>query len=699
VSIGQPLPRLDGREKVTGRARYAADHQLDGMLYGAFVTATVPAGRVRGIDATPATVAAGGVVVLTHEDMPRYGEAPEVISAGAHLPMQDDVIRYEGQPLAIALAETPEEAEHAASLVRVEVEPADFRPHPGPDDAGAVVPPESAYTWFPTSIEHGDVEAAIAGSPVLHEGTYVQPSRHHNPIETSATLAHWRDGTLTVIDAVQHVYGVQWVLCGVFGLEPEKVVVRSEHTGGGFGCKGFIWPHQVLTPAAALIVDRPVRIALRRSQMYGMVGYQPQVVQSIALAADDDGHLRALRHDSANVTAVYNDWVEYATEGTKSAYATPVMKLTQRVQRANVCLPTAMRPPTEGCGVFAIECAMNELADRLGVDPLELRLRNYAEVDPDSGKPWSSKELRACYREGAAAFGWRAEPRREGNWILGQGMATCLHGGAPQAGSRARVRLRADGRAVVECGFQDIGTGTVTVVAQLVGDLLDVKPERVECRMGDTNLPEAAPTYGSTTTMSVGGAVIGAARKLRTDLGLGEDDRWASISAAIRERGVEEVSAEGSFSPAEDSPAVMRTFGAVFVEVAVDPELGLLRLRRAVGRYSVGRIMNPRTARGQMVGGIVWGWGKAALEESRQDRRLGRWLSKDLAGVALPVNADIPAEVDVDFIDEFDAASPIGGKGIGEVGATGVEAAVVEAVFHATGRRIRKLPITPAKLI
>lgn len=313
MSIGVPLTRPDGRAKVTGEARFAADHRLDGMLHGVFVTATAPAGRVTAIDADAAQSIDGVACVLTHADMPRYGEAPDVLSAGAHLPMQDDEIRHEGQAVAIVLAETLEAAEHAASLVRVGVEAKPFTPHPSADLAGATPPRESPYTWFPTEIVKGD--AAAAAAPVAHEAVYVQPSRDHNPIEPSATLADYRDGTLTLVDAVQHVHGVQAVLAPIFHLPLEQVRVRAPHTGGGFGCKGFIWPHQVLIAAAAIVTTRPVRIALTRAQMYGMVGYQPQMVQTVALASDDQGHLTALRHDAVNVTSVTDDWVEYAHRG------------------------------------------------------------------------------------------------------------------------------------------------------------------------------------------------------------------------------------------------------------------------------------------------------------------------------------------------------------------------------------------------
>jgi xanthine dehydrogenase YagR molybdenum-binding subunit len=351
---------------------------------------------------------------------------------------------------------------------------------------------------------------------------------------------------------------------------------------------------------------------------------------------------------------------------------------------------------------------MNELADRLGIDPLQLRLANYADSHPVTGQPWSSKKLRECYEDGARAFGWRgrpSEPERDGDWLVGQGMADCAMG-CFRNPSDADVRLHADGTAVIEAGFQDIGTGTLTIFPQLVAGVLGLEPGMVSCAMGDTVLPQAGPTFGSSSTMGVGAAVMVAAHdaleKLRERSGeeLGEAPGVGALSAAMRAAGIEQLVGSGHFQPDDEIPYALRTFGAVFVEVGVDAELGLVRLRRVVGRYSVGRVVNPRTARAQMVGGIVWGWGKATLEASHHDRHLGRWISQNLAGVAVPVNADIPSDVDVGFIDEVDEhASPIGGKGIGELGATGVDAAVADAVFHATGLRIRELPITPDKLL
>ena len=707
AGLGVPLPRQDGPAKVTGAARYASDHLAEGMLYGVLVGAPVPAGRLRAIDADAARDLPGVTHVLTHAEMPKLAAPPVPPAASARVPMQDDEIQYEGEPIAIVLAQTVEAAEHAASLVQADVEPAPFTPHPRGNRAGADVPRESGYLSGPTDAEHGDVERALARAPVHLDATYVQPSRHHNPMEPSATLAQWQDGTLAMVDATQWAYGVRIVMCALFGIAPEQVRVRSPHTGGAFGCKGLVWPHQIIAAAAAQITGRAVRVALSRAQMYSTVAYQPQMVQTVSLAASGDGRLAAIEHESINVTSASDDFVEYATMASQTTYAAAAIRVRQRVHRANVNLGTAMRAPVEGCGLWALGSAINELAAKLQIDPIELRLINHADVHPFTGQPWSSKRLRECYELGARAFGWRrrpSEPERDGPWLVGQGMADCAMG-TFRFPSSAHVRLYADGRAVILSGTQDIGTGIVTILTQIACGVLGLEPGLVSCEIGDTELPEAGPTFGSSSTMGVGAAVMAAAQdalaKLRERSGeeLGATPGTGALSAAMRSAGIEELVGVGSFAP-EDSPYALQTFGAIFVEVGFDPELGIIRLRRAVGRYSVGRIVNPRTARAQMLGGIVWGWGKATMEASRQDERLGRWLSKNLAGVALPVNADIPADVDVEFIDEVDEhAGPIGGKGLGELGATGVDAAVADAVFHATGRRIRELPITPDKLV
>ena len=707
AGLGVPLPRQDGPAKVTGAARYAADHVVEGMLYGVLVGAPVPAGPRRAPCALAARDVPGVTHVLTHAEMPKLAAPPVPPAASVRVPLQDDEIRYEGEPIAVVLAQTLEAAEHAASLVQADVEPTPFTAHPRADRAGAEVPRESGYLSGPTDAEHGDVERAVADAPVHHEATYVQPSRHHNPIEPSATLAQWQDDTLTMVDATQWAYGVRIVMCTLFGIPPEQVRVRSPHTGGAFGCKGLVWPHQIIAAAAARITGRPVRIALSRAQMYSTVAYQPQMVQTVSLAASGDGRLAAIEHESINVTSVSDDFVEYATLASQTTYAAPAIRVCQRVQRANINLGTAMRAPVEGCGLWALGSAMNELAAQLQIDPVELRLANHASAHPFTGQPWSSKKLRECYEQGARAFGWRrrpSEPERDGPWLVGQGMADCAMG-CFRFASAAQVRLHADGRAVIQSGTQDIGTGIVTILTQIVCGVLGLEPGLVSCEIGDTELPEAGPTFGSSSTMGVGAAVLAAAEdalaklRERSALELGEAPGAGALIAAMCSEHIEELVGAGSFTP-EPSPYALHTFGAIFVEIGVDPELGIVRLRRAVGRYSVGRIVNPRTARAQVLGGIVWGWGKATMEASRHDERLGRWLSKNLAGVALPVNADIPSASAVAFIDEVDEhASPIGGKGIGELGATGIDAAVADAVFHATGRRIRELPITPDKLV
>ena len=736
MTIGQPLPRPDGPIKVTGSARYAADYARPDMLHAAVVTATIAAGRIRAIDATAALREPGVTHVLTHKDMPRLKPADAPMMAQSFIPMQHDDIRHEGQPVALVLGETLEASRAGARAVvtdydaaePVRLTPADWVAI----DRVAVTPRESGFLFFEPSFEKGEIDpdfmkgdpdAQLTGGAQRIEAVYTQPPRHHNPMEPSATLAWWDGDTLTLHDASQHVFGVQRVLASLFDMPAERIRVVSSHTGGGFGVKGWIWPQEILAPAAAKVVGRPVKLVLSRADMYSFLGYQPRFAQKLTLGADLAGRLTALAHDSVNLTSITDDYIEYAIEASKGLYATPAMRLGVRVERANVAMPTAMRAPVDGPGLWALESAMDELAHRLGMDPLDLRLANYAEEDPATGEPWSSKKLREAYEEGALLFGWRERPRasqHDGDWLVGQGMASCTMGCFRHPSPGAEVRLRRDGTAVVRAGTQDIGTGTLTVFPQIAADLLGLSPDKVTMETGDTTLPEAGPTYGSSSTMSVGAAVLMAAQDARARLArlanlppdeaemahgqirrIGGKDGGQSIADVLRGADIEEVVGSGAFDPTQHGEGyAMRTFGAVFVEVGVDPELGLLRLRRAVGSYSVGRIVNPRTARSQMTGGMVWGWGMAAMEQSRYEPALGRFLSKNLSGVAIPVNADIPAAIAIHFVDEVDErASPIGGKGIGELGATGVAPAVANAVFHATGKRIRDLPITPEKLL
>ncbi|HKA43748.1 MAG TPA: xanthine dehydrogenase family protein molybdopterin-binding subunit [Burkholderiales bacterium] len=697
TGIGAPVGRPDGAAKVTGRAKYAGEEMPAGTLHAVLVTSTIASGVVTDIDAGHARRVAGVVRVLTHESLPKLAPAPVPPAAQSFMPMQDNRVMYEGQPVAIVLAETLEAANEGAGQVKVT-----YR-------AGPLSTFAAAESVKPRSENNGYAFAEIetrAGQPpdpsqvkARIDETYSTATRHHNPMEPSTTLAEWRGDEISLHDATQWTYGIRYALAAMLGIEPRKIHVRCPYTGGGFGCKGYVWPHQVLAVLSAKVVGRPVRLNLTRQGMYTGSGYQPEVVNRVQLAADAGGRLLSIVHDSTNVSSLFDDYVEFGAAGTRGLYASGEIATSTKVRHCNAGTPTAMRAPHEGPGLFALESAMDELAAALDLDPLELRLRNYAEVDPADGRPFSSKKLRDAYLEAARRFGWEKRPARprmmrEGHWLIGWGMASCIMSTFRFASS-ARVRMRADGTVTIETGTQEIGTGPYTVMPQIAAEVLGVPLERVKLILGSTDLPETGGTFGSSTTLSTGSAVKDACEKLKPKLPLLEK--------------MSEISADGVWKPHGDvgfdatggkSGYSMHTWGAVFAEVAIDESLGLVRLRRAVGGYSAGRIINPRTARSQMIGGIVWGYGQAVLEESVMDARYGRYLSKNLSGVMLPVNADIPTDIDVFFVEEHDPhASAIGARGIGELGATGVSAAIANAVWHATGKRIRKLPIRLSDVI
>lgn len=726
---GEPITRADGRVKVTGAAHYAGDANYPGQAYAVFVASTIPAGRVSSIDASRAVQLRGVVRVLTAADMPRVHADLDKITvpplATRFTPMQTDEVMHEGQAVAMVIGESLEAAEAGASAVRVTYHKSTFVvPEMAP--VRPVDPVKGNYSKASMlEFRKGDAAKSIAAAPRKAGGTYTQPSRHANPMEPSAILAVWSGDRLTVHDAVQHLPAVQNTLAATFGISPAQVRVIAPHTGGGFGAKAFIWPHEILTAMAARVMGRPVKLVLSRQHMFAMVGPQPQMNQDVRLGANTDGKLLGISHAVDNITSLTDDYVEFGSIPGRSFYACDNITTTQQVRRGNITLPTFMRSPWDGPGSWALGSAIDELAHTLNMDPLDLRLKNYAEVDPESGNPWSSKMLREAYEEGARRFRWRSRPKggtRDGHWQIGCGMADCSQG-QPRFHSTARVRLKADATALIESSICDIGTGPATILPQIVADVLGLDPRRVTTLSGDSNLPYAAPTYGSGTTISTGAAVLQAAQHLRAKLArlvdwpadavtmrdghLINENESRDIQGILTEAGISELASDGSFDPPGGAAVDMgapghptRTFGAIFVEVGVDRDLGLLRLRRATGIYSAGRIINPLTSRSQMIGGIVWGWGMAAMEASHFEPTLGRWLAKDLAGVALPVNADIPPQINIGFVDEFDASSgPLGAKGIGELGATGVAAAVGNAVFDAIGVRVRDLPITPDKLL
>ncbi len=733
-AIGQPMSRVDGRRKVTGGARYTADISLPRAAHAAIVHSRIANGRTVSIDTTPAARAPGVLAVLTHHNLPRLKPVPwsHLHPQGqTYLPLQDDKIHYAGQPVAIVVAETLDQAAYAGTLIKIEYEvdrPVVFKPQMAREAV------EPAQRMWPLRSSVGDAEKATADAAVKIERTYTMPDRHHNQMEPHATLALWDDdGTLTLYDSTQMVVGTRRLASLVLGVPEEKINVVCEFLGGGFGGKSWSWPHTLLAALAAKAVNRPVCLPLTRAQMYSMVGHQAATVQTIALGSDRDGKLTGIRHDSVSPTSVFDDYVEYAALASRHLWrASGGISTSHRVVYVNRNTPVVLRAPMEAQGHFALESAMDELAYATGVDPVELRLRNDTDTDPYSGRPFSTRAMRKCITEGAARFGWdRRTPKprsmRDGRYLIGQGMAAAIftHWRWP---AKARVTLNGGGSALVEAAAHDIGTGTYTVMAQVAADALGLTPDKVAVRLGDTRLPESHPAIGSSTVSNATAAVMlaaQAARKKAVLLALnGRDAPFAGAAAddvivadgrlslartnlstsyaeLLARNGLSNLVGDGDYDPVEEvnGPKAVFSFSAVFAEVRVDPDLGLVRLSRVVGAYDAGRIINPKTARSQAIGGIIWGVGQALLEQSETDPMLGRFVNRNYSGYLVPTNADIP-ELDALFVGEFDEeASPLGSKGLGELTAVSVAPAIANAVYHATGKRVRDLPITVEKVL
>lgn len=730
---GQPLDRVDGVLKVTGGARYAAEFPGARLAHAVLVTSTIACGRIASIDAGHARAMPGVLLVMTHENamrLPGGGRPPLSPPAGRRLTLlQDDVVRYSNEPVAVVVAETLEQASAAADALRIRYRGSDATLDFARAKAGARVPP--GQQGRPMDTQRGDVDAGLREGAVRVDATYTTPMQHHNPLELHATMAHWDGPMLTLHDSTQGVSGARTAVAAVFGIAPENVRVISPFLGGGFGCKGSSWSHVSLCAMAAKQVGRPVRLALTRPQMFGPVGGRPRTEQHLVLAARRDGTLTAMRHDSIVTTSTFEDWTEMCGMPSRILYAVPNQATTHRIVSLNVGTPTFMRAPGETPGSFALESAMDELAWRLGMDPIALRLANYAEVDPQDGKPWSSKALRACYRAGAERFGWSRRtnaPRtmRDGDTLIGLGMATATYP-ANRSEASAIARILPDGTATVASGTQDIGTGTYTVMTQVAADALGFAPQNVRFELGDSSLPRAPVSGGSQSAASVAPAVREAALQARAKLiamaiadagsplhGAAPDDvtvdgGWVMLradpsrrdpaAAVIARAGGRPIDAQATTKPGDEKARyAFHSFGAVFAEVHVDAALGTIRVPRIVGVYSVGSLLNAKTARSQLIGGIVWGLGTALEEGSRLDVRHGRFTNANLAEYHVPVNADI-GELDVSFVDERDTHfNSLGIRGIGEIGITGVPAAIANAVYHATGVRVRDLPITLDKL-
>jgi xanthine dehydrogenase YagR molybdenum-binding subunit len=723
IAIGDPMPRVDGRAKVTGTAKYSAEFPIPGLVYGSLVMSAIASGKVVGMDTAEAEHAPGVLAVITPANAMRLVAPERRISL-----LQDDQVFYQNQPIGIAVAETLEQARHAASLVKPRYQPGEARL----DFLGGFPSSyPSSHNNEPGDQSWGDVDAALAAAEVKIDALYTTPIQHHNPMEPHATIAQWNGDHITLHDATQHITGVQEKTAALFGIPKENVHVISLFAGGGFGCKGQIWSHVMLAALAAKQVKRPLKLALDRPQMFGPIGARPRTHQQMTLGATRQGRLTAIRHVVHSNTSMIEDYLESAAFPTRVMYACPNISTTSRLVQLNLGTPTYMRAPGVATGTFAVEVAMDELAYTLQMDPLELRLRNYADVDPHSGKPFTGKHLRECYQKAADRFEWSKrshEPRsmQRGHELIGWGMATETYPGKNLPAS-VLVRFKPDGRILVASGTQEIGTGNYTILTQIAADVLRVPMAMIDARLGDTDLPPAPISAGSMSTASIGPAVKAAAENARGKLialavadqssplygahqeeiafedgrvRLKSNSRNSETFAAILRRHPDKpVDATAETRPLLDPQTPCHSFGAIFAEVAVDADLGMTRVKRVVAVYDVGRIVNRQTARSQFIGGVVWGISLALFEDSQVDWRYGRFTNANLADYRVPVNADIP-EIDVEALDIPDyQLDSVGARGIGEIGITGTGAAICNAIFHATGKRVRDLPVTPDKLV
>jgi xanthine dehydrogenase YagR molybdenum-binding subunit len=739
MNIGKAVDRVDGPLKVTGGAPYAAEFSVPGMLHGYVVSSAIAKGRIVSIDASAALAVPGVTTVLTHENSRKPVSDDKLFQdtvappGKPFRPLVTDVVQFSGQPIALVIADDFGVARYAASLVRVAYETqtpsTDLEAHKGE----AYDPPEKRGGIPPAPDARGDAESAFAKCTFTVEQKYVSPIEHHNPMEPHAALAIWNgDGSLKIYEKSQGVQNTQEYLSKIFEIPKEKIEVLNPYMGGGFG-SGLRPIYQVyLATMAALTLKQPVRVVLTRTQMYTF-GYRPETLQTIRLGADNDGALQAVTHDATAVTSTFEDYQEAVVNWSGMLYDCENVALTYKLAKLDMATPQDMRAPGATLGLFAMETAMDEMAYASGVDPIALRLVNYNDIDGNEDKPFTSKELKACYRQAAEKFGWAkrtAAPRsmREGKELVGWGMATGAWEAFVQPTS-ARAVLTADGKLMVGNATSDIGTGTYTILAQIASDTMGVPLDNVTVLLGDSALPEAPPAGGSWTAASSGSAVaavcaaikptlLGLARSIDksplANLGLeqvtfsdgkivmkNDPSRFVSYADAMKAGGLDKIEEVAKFEP--DANVAKKyaayTHSAVFAEVKIDEELGVMRLTRIVTAVAAGKILNPKTARSQILGGITMGIGMAMEEESMVDHNLGRIMNRNLGEYHIPVNADIH-DLEVIFVDEHEGhLNPLGVKGLGEIGIVGTAAAIGNAIFHATGKRIRSLPITIDKLL
>jgi xanthine dehydrogenase YagR molybdenum-binding subunit len=737
--IGTATSRVDGHAKVTGAAKYAGEFNATGHAHASLVASTIAKGRIAHIDASGALSVAGVIAVLTHRNRPRMPSADsaykdDVAPEGSPFrPLYDDRIQFSGQPVALVVAEEAEIARFAASLVRVEYEEeAHVTDVHGQRDAAVALgaPANPADNLFAPPRPRGMAEQALAAAEVRHRGEYYVPIEHHNPMELYASTAIFEGGgKLAIYDKTQGVQNVQRHVCGVLGAEPGDVRVMSPFVGGAFG-SGLRPQFQVVLAAlAARALKRSVRLVLTRQQMYAL-GYRPAMIQEIELGANAGGTLEAIRHDAITVTSQYEDFHRQETGWSGLLYKCANARYAHRLARLDLATPCDMRAPSAATGVYALECAMDELAVALKLDPLELRLRCYSERDQNTDRPYSSKSLRECYRQGAEAFGWaRRNPEpcsmREGTELVGWGMATGVWE-ALQVPIAVRIALTANGHAEVSSATSDIGTGTYTIMAQVAAEMLGLPLDSVSVKLGDSTLPQSPVEGGSWIAASVSNGIATTAGAIRAELlrlakqmpnspladataeevaladgklvSKRDASRSASIAEAMRHAGVDRIDEEKATTFADDGSHAHNAHSAIFAEVKVDEQLGVIRVTRVVSTVAAGRILNAKTASSQIMGGVVWGIGMALHEETLLDHRFGRIMNANIAEYHVPVNADVH-DIKVIFVNEPDESiNPLGVKGLGEIGIVGVAAAIANAIYHATGKRVRDLPITLDKL-
>ena len=727
--IGKETSRVDGAAKVTGKAKYAGEFAANNLAYGFIVSGTIAKGAITAIDAAEAEKSPGVIRVMTHLNTPKFfsEKNPQNPKDESFYALQSEKIYFNRQPVALVVAETFEQARYAARLVKIT-----YKEEKSSTDTLKVL--DTAYFENPqrASKPRGNPAEAFQKSEVKIDAEYTIPIEHHNPMEPHGAMAFWNDGKLTIFDKSQNVYSVRGHLAAAFAVPEENVNVISLFVGGAFGSSLRPNYYPSLTAMAARELKRPVRVIYTRRQMFSGHGYRPFTWQKVRLGADKNGKLNAIIHEAVNNTSTTEDHGDNATNWTRQIYACANVDTPAKIVKTDLGTPQAMRAPGAVSGMFALESAMDELAYKLKIDPLELRLINYAEVNPDNNKPWSSKELRKCYSEGAAKFGWanrKPEPRsmRDGRWLVGYGVASGIWGGF-QSPASVKITLRADGTANVVSATSDIGPGTYTVMTQIAAEFLGLPPEKIKFELGDTKFPKAPAQGGSATTASVGTAIHDAAQNIKqklfdmanketsspfknvsfTDVEMVDGEMRSKNNASVsmnfanilKKNGMTEIVEEYRAVPSpERQKYAIAAHGAQFVEVKVDEDLGIIKVTRVVEATATGKIMNPKTSHSQEMGGVVWGIGMALHEATEVDHRYGRMMNPQLADYHIPSNLDVH-QVDTMFVEEDDKiVNPLGVKGMGELGMIGIPAAIANAVFHATGKRIRDLPITVDKLL